>query len=158
MSRIKEKILSCINDAEHLYSQLILLVGESGTNKTNLIKSFAKEHDLVVINLNQKLSEKLIDLSPAQRSIKLSKLVNEILDKCTSKPIVLDNIEILFDQNLKQDPLRLLLGMSRNQVIIATWNGRFKNNRLTYAEIGHPEYLYYDKPDSLIMELNDLNT
>jgi len=65
--------------------------------------------------------------------------------------------EILFDQNLKQDPLRLLLGISRNQVIIATWNGSFINNRLTYAAIGHPEYVYYDKPDSLIVELNDVH-
>jgi hypothetical protein len=37
--------------------------------------------------------------------------------------VLLDNIELLFDVHLKQDPLRLLQGLSRNKTVVATWNG-----------------------------------
>ena len=64
--------------------------------------------------------------------------------------ILLDNIEILFDVALKQDPLRLLQGLSRNKTIIASWNGSIDKDSLTYAVPGHPEYRRYSSRDLLI--------
>ena len=37
--------------------------------------------------------------------------------------ILLDNMEVIFDVGLKQDPLRLLQGLSRNKTVVAAWNG-----------------------------------
>jgi len=67
--------------------------------------------------------------------------------------ILLDNLEILFDKDLKQDPLMLLQGASRNITIIASWNGLWTQRRLTFAIPGHPEYRIYDKIDAQIIEL-----
>jgi hypothetical protein len=69
-------------------------------------------------------------------------------------PVVLDNLEILFDKDLKQDPLRLLQGLSRNRAVVASWNGSMTSGRLLYAETGHPEYRSYNAVDALIVSMD----
>jgi len=64
--------------------------------------------------------------------------------------VLLDNIEILFDVSLKQDPLRLLQGLSRNKTIIATWNGSITKDHMTYAAPDHLEYRRYPMRDFLV--------
>jgi len=73
-------------------------------------------------------------------------------------PLVLDNLELLFDQDLKQDPLRLLQGLARNRTLLASWNGTFSIGRLGYAVPGHPEYLAYDAPEALIVTMDGTST
>ena len=69
-------------------------------------------------------------------------LLDEVVG--TDEPLVLlDNIEILFDTALKQDPLRLLQGVSRNRTIVAAWNGTLENGYLIYAAPEHPEHRRY---------------
>jgi hypothetical protein len=72
--------------------------------------------------------------------------------------VVLDNLEILFDKHLKQDPLRLLQGISRNRSVLASWNGTTAGGRLIYAETGHPEYRSYDLADTLIVGMDGTST
>jgi len=40
--------------------------------------------------------------------------------------VLLDNVEVLFDVSLKQDPLRLLQGLSRNKTVVAAWSGEIR--------------------------------
>jgi hypothetical protein len=67
---------------------------------------------------------------------------------------VLDNLEILFDKDLKQDPLRLLQCISRNRSVLASWNGTVSGSKLMYAETGHPEYRCYDLVDTLVVSMD----
>ena len=62
--------------------------------------------------------------------------------------VALDNIELLFDPALHQDPLVCLQGLSRNKTLIAAWGGNYVGGVLTYAEPGHPEYRRYERPDA----------
>ena len=64
--------------------------------------------------------------------------------------VLLDNIEILFDVHLKQDPLRLLQGLSRNKTVVAAWNGSIVDGHMTYAVPDHPEYRRYPIRDFLV--------
>ena len=57
--------------------------------------------------------------------------------------ILLDNIEVLFDVSLKQDPLRLLQGLSRNKTVVAAWSGSIDGEHMVYATPDHPEYRRY---------------
>lgn len=72
--------------------------------------------------------------------------------------MVLDNLEILFDKDLQQDPLRLLQSISRNRAVVASWNGSINSGRLLYAEPGHPEYRSYDTVDALIVSMDGTAT
>jgi len=69
-----------------------------------------------------------------------------------SDVVLLDNIEILFEVALKQDPLRLLQSISRNRTIVATWSGSIEDGHLVYAAPYHPEYRRYEVGDLLVVK------
>lgn len=148
-SVVHEKIKRLLLDAEAQYHRLVLLVGESGSGKTPLLHLLAEELDTSVINVNLALCTQLLALPPKQRALRLPMLLDEIISEQaiyetgSQSVIILDNLEILFDTGLQNDPLRLLQGISKNRTILASWNGRVEENHLLYAEIGHPEYRKY---------------
>lgn len=150
---IHDKINRSLQAAEGLYYRLVLLVGETGSGKTSVLRDVAEEFGTSVINVNLALSSELLELTAKQRSLRLPGILDQIADKAES-PVVLDNLEILFDKDLKQDPLRLLQGISRNRAVVASWNGTMTSGRLLYAETGHPEYRSYESEDALIVGMD----
>lgn len=154
---IHDKIKRSLQTAEGLYHRLVLLVGETGSGKTGVLQDVAEEFGTSVINVNLALSSELLELTVKQRSLRLPGILDQIADKAQS-PVVLDNLEILFDKDLKQDPLRLLQGISRNRAVVASWNGTMTSGKLLYAETGHPEYRSYDTVDALIVGMDSTAT
>lgn len=154
---IQDKIKDSLKAAEGLYYRLVLLVGETGSGKTGVLRDVAEEFGSSVINVNLALSSELLELTAKQRSLRLPEILYQIAGNAQS-PLVLDNIEILFDKDLKQDPLRLLQGISRNRAVVASWNGIMNSGRLLYAETGHPEYRSYDSVDALIVGMDGTAT
>lgn len=149
-----DEIKRSLQATEGLYFRLVLLVGETGSGKTGVLREVAEKFGSSVINVNLALSGKLLELTAKQRPVRLPRIFAHIADEAQS-PLVLDNLEILFDKNLKQDPLRLLQGISRNRAVVASWNGTMKSGRLFYAETGHPEYRSYDSVDALIVQMDN---
>lgn len=153
---IEEKVKQSLEAADYRYYRLVLLVGATGSGKTTILRNIADELDVPVINVNLELSSKLIELTAKQRTLSLPKLLDEIAERSNST-LVLDNLEIIFDKELKQDPLRLLQGVSRNRLVLASWNGTAAGKKLAYATPDHPEYLNYDH-DSLIVRMDGWTT
>jgi len=154
---IQEKLKQSLLVAEGLYYSLVLLVGEAGSGKTKVLRELAAEIGTEVININLLLSAELLGLSEKKRMLYLPEILDKIVDK-EQVLLVLDNIEILFDQRLKQDPLKLLQLMSRNRSVVAAWNGKIEQGRLIYAEPGHPEYRQYDGKELLFVGMNGTTT
>ena len=140
-----------------MYYRLVLLVGKTGSGKTGVLREVAKEFGTFVINVNLALSGELLELTAKQRSLRLPVILGQIAYKAQA-PVVLDNLEILFDKDLQQDPLRLLQSISRNRSVVASWNGIMNSGRLLYAETGHPEYRSYDAVDALIVGMDGTAT
>lgn len=150
---IDNKVIRSLEAAKELYHRLVLIVGKGGSGKTSVIQKVAKYHNAGLININMCLSEGLLELTEKQRQLKLP----DILAKAISGKgdiVFLDNIEILFGVELKQDPLRLLQYLSRNLTIAVSWNGTFEKGKLTYAEPGHQEYRIYDLTDTLVVSMS----
>jgi hypothetical protein len=154
---IHDKIKRSLQAGEGLYHRLVLLVGMTGSGKTGVLRDVAEEFGTSVINVNLALSCELLELTAKQRSLRLPGILEQIVTNAQS-PVVLDNLEILFDKDLKQDPLRLLQGISRNRAVVASWNGTMTSGRLLYAETGHPEYRSYDSVDALIVGMDGTAT
>ena len=154
---IHDKIKRSLQAAEGLYHRLVLLVGETGSGKTGILRDIANELGVDVININLALSTELLDLTVKQRTLRLPGILDQITEKALSI-VVLDNLEILFDKDLKQDPLRLLQGISRNHTVVAAWNGAISGGKLTYAEVGHPEYRSYDLADLTVVDMHGTPT
>lgn len=148
-----EKLDQAISASRDLYYRLTILVGESGSGMSDILRQAAKKHGVAVTNLNLELSQALLDLTPKQRVLRLPELLDQIAEQ-SSEPLVLDNLELIFDHNLKQDPLKLLKNISRNRAVVASWNGVLVDGRLTYAESGHPEYRSYETNDILTVTVN----
>jgi hypothetical protein len=154
---IHDKIIRSVQEASGLYHRLVLVVGEAGSGKTKALRDVANGFGTEIINVNLALSAALLELTVKQRSLRLSRILDEIVNKA-QPPVVLDNLEILFDKDLKQDPLRLLQGISRNRPVVASWNGSVVKDKLRYAEAGHPEYRSYDSVDAVIVSMDSMAT
>ena len=129
------------------YHRLALVVGPVGSGKTPLLKELCRRQDIPYLNANLALSQRLLDLTSTERPLRVRRLLADVIDEQPGDIIALDNIELLFDPALHQDPLPCLQGLSRNKTLIAAWGGTFVGNALTYAEPGHPEYRRYERPD-----------
>lgn len=147
-------IINLIPSAESSYNRLIIIATPIGGGKTELLQALSERFSVPVHNLNLSLSEKLRHLSPTERKTETITILRELIQSFYSSPILLDNIELLFTNSLKQDPLKLLQLLSRDRLIIAAWNGIIKDNQLIYAEYGHPEYRSYDASDLLFISKN----
>lgn len=155
--QLPKTIEAAMQEAAILYYRLVLLVGKSGSGKTAVLAEVAKALGQPVINLNLELSARLLALSPAERSAgKLLDILRQIVDTLDS-PILFDNIEILFDRSVHQDPLKLLQALSRNKTILAAWNGFIIDGRLQYAVPGHPEYRNYESIAAIVVDMGTHN-
>jgi hypothetical protein len=138
-----DKIEAEIGTLESAYHRLLLIVGRHETGKTRLVRALQEKLNLPMINLNLQVSKRLLDLTGRQRILNVPKILAELAHRDNCKPAIFDNTEILFDDNLKLDPLRLLQSISRNMTVVATWNGNVEKENLCYAEPSHPEYKRY---------------
>ena len=154
---VHDKVKRSLQAAAGLYHRLVLLVGEAGSGKTGVLREVAEEFGSSVVNVNLALSGELLALTARQRALRLPGIFSQIAEQAQA-PVVLDNLEILFDKTLQQDPLRLLQSISRNRIVVASWNGAMHSGRLLYAESGHPEYRSYDAVDTLIVGMDGFAT
>ncbi len=147
---LSDKIMRKVKQLDELYHRLMLVVAPSFTGKTTTLLDVVDRTGAPLINVNLELSRLMLDLTQRQRALQLPRLLREIVDKDEGKMTLLDNIELLFDVGLKQDPLRLLQGLSRNKTVVASWNGAIIDGFLTYAEPAHPEFNRYPVHDFMI--------
>lgn len=142
-----------IATAATLYHRLVLVVGLPRSGKTRLLQGTAASSAWPLINLNQRVSEHLLELTQRQRALRLPRIVGDVLSCAGSEIVLVDNIELLFSPDLQQDPLKLLQGAARNRTIVASWPGALSGRQLTYAEPGHPEYRRYPELDTLCLSM-----
>lgn len=137
------------------YYRLLLIAGRHGTGKTRLLKELSRQQNLPYLNLNLHLSQHLLDLTTKERPLRVRRILAQIIDGYLEPTLIVDNIELLFDPSLQQEPLALLQELSRNKSLIIAWGGGYdeKNQVLTYAEPGHPEYRRYERPEVIVVAM-----
>jgi hypothetical protein len=148
---LADRLIRKIDQAADLYHRLVILVAPAGAGKTAALRTVHERTAAPLVNVNLELSRQLLDLTSRQRSLQLPLLLANIATASAAEVTLLDNIEILFDITLKQDPLRLLQGISRNRTVVAAWNGSIKGDHLIYAAPGHTEYRRYPLQDYLVV-------
>lgn len=148
---LSETIIRSFRQAAELYHRLVILVASSGAGKTAVLREVHKRTGVPMLNLNLELSRRMLDLTERQRALQVPRLISEIVGAITEEVVLLDNIEVLFDVLLNQDPLRLLQGLSRKKTLVVAWNGRIEGKNLIYAAPSHPECKRYPAQDLLIV-------
>ena len=148
---LADRVIRRISQAAGLYHRLIILVAPAGTGKTAALQDVHERTAVPLVNVNLELSRRMLDLSERQRALQLPSIMAEVVSVSAAEVVLLDNIEVLFDVSLKQDPLRLLQGLSRNKTVVAAWSGFIDGEHMVYATPDHPEYKRYPLRDSLVV-------
>jgi len=148
-----ENLKHAIEQAEARYEKLVLLVGESGSGKTQLLRALVDASGCPLVNVNLRLSQKLLEIPRRKRPAKVATLFADLLDDEVGDPILLDDIELLFDESLKTNTLTLLRHHSKNRVVVVAWNGTFCDGTLTYAEPDHAEYVQEKNVEAIVLSI-----
>jgi hypothetical protein len=184
---LADSVIRGIDQATKQYHRLVFLVASAGSGKTAALRDVHERTGAPLINVNLELSRRMLDLTERQRAVQLPHILAEIVDASNAGlpalqndaarkagVVLLDNIEVLFDVALKQDPLRLLQGLSRNTTLVVAWSGEIRTEGqglgtksptpddsslitqssslyLVYATPDHPEYKRYPLRDILVV-------
>jgi len=161
---LADRVIRRIGQAAELYHRLVMLVAPAGAGKTAALQDVHERTAAPLVNVNLELSRRMLDLTERQRALQLPRLLAEIVSASATDllaprseaarqagVVLLDNIEVLFDVSLKQDPLRLLQGLSRNKTVVAAWSGSIDGKQMIYATPDHPEYRRYPLRDFLVV-------
>lgn len=152
MNRL-EDLRSAIQSASSAYHRLILLVAPAGSARSWIPRHVTQDEGWPILNLSLELARGLNELPVRARSRKVTEVAEAAVVGTGAAVVALDHIELVFDPSLQQDPLRLLQQLSRTRTILAAWPGTYEQERLSYAEPGHPEYRCYTKPDAQVLVL-----
>lgn len=141
--------------------RLLLITGGKGAGKTLCLHQIATQTDGAVVNLGLELSRRLLDLTTRERPLRVASLFRETVtgeERTGGPPILLDNIEVLFARELKQNALNLIRSLARDRVVVVAWPGAVEDGRLRYAAPGHPEHRTWPARDLAIRSLDPRST
>ena len=152
LNQLANQILQKIDEVQGLYYRLILVRDDATDDGMSSLQKVSRQTAFPIVNVNLGLSRSLLELTKRQRTLRASALMNQIISDVDGETVLLDNIQILFEPSLRQDPLRLLQGLARNKTIVVAWPGEVDDEQLTYAEQGHPEYRRYQTRDVVLID------
>lgn len=144
-----------IADTASLNSKLILLIGPPRSGKTALLAQLSERLKVQVLNVGLALGKDLLALPRTRRHLLVSELFKNLADAAASRgPLLVDNIELLFDRSLQFGPLDLLKAQARVRPVVAVWPGELRENRLSYAVSGHPEHQDHSPEGAVLFTVN----
>lgn len=138
--------------AQGQYHQLVFAAVEA--DSSDHWRSVAVALDGHYLNLNLELSQRLLDIPQRQWSHKAMGLIDAVVLSTDLRVTVLHRIEILFDPQLRLDPLKSLQQIARRHSLLVVWPGTYDGRYLTYAEPSHPEYCRYSAKELIIFPSN----
>lgn len=146
-----ERLIGEIGD---LNSKLVLLVGASRSGKTKLLRELGTKLNIEPINVGLELGRRLAATPINKRGFSAGELLREIADKeRTDDPLLLDNLELLFEKSLQINPLDLVKRLAHSKRVVAAWPGELRSDRLIYADMSHPEHRDYSRDGVVVLEI-----
>jgi hypothetical protein len=146
-----ERLIGEIGDFN---SKLVLLVGASRSGKTKLLRELGAKLNIEPLNVGMELGRRLAATPNNKREFSAGELLREIADKeRTDDPLLLDNLELLFEKGLQINPLDLVKRLAHSKRVVAVWPGELRGDRLIYADMSHPEHRDYSRDGVVVLEI-----
>ena len=148
------KLEQLIGEIGDLNSKLILLAGPSHSGKTKLLRELGSKLNIEPLNVGLELGRRLAATPNNKRGFSAGELLREIADKeRTEDPLLLDNLELLFEPGLQINPLDLVRRLAHSKRVVAIWPGELRGDRLVYADMSHPEHRDYSQDGVVVLEI-----
>lgn len=149
-----DKLERLLIDIGDINSKLILIVGSGPRGKTRLLRQLATKLTTEPLNVGLELGRRLTATPVNKRSFSAGELLRDIADKeNTEDPLLLDNLELLFEPSLRINPLELVRRLAHSKRIVAVWPGELRGDRLVYADMSHPEHRDYSRDGVVVLEI-----
>lgn len=143
-----------LEEVESTNTRLILIVGAGHCGKTRLLHALGEELNIAPLNVGLQLARRLSVMPVAQRALSTSEELRALTEqRAPDAPLLLDNLEVLFEPSLQVSPLDLLRKVAHSRRVIAVWPGDYREDRLTYAEVTHIEHRDDGRNGIVIFEL-----
>jgi hypothetical protein len=151
---VLEKLERLIGEIGDLNSKLVLLVGHGRSGKTSLLRELGSKVQSEPINVGLELGRRLAATPKNKRSFAAGELLREIADQEQAGDLLLlDNLELLFEKGLQINPLDLVKRLAHSKRVVAVWPGELLGDRLTYANMSHPEHRDYSRDGVVVLEI-----
>lgn len=145
------QMVSAIGD---LNRQLILLVAPRGGGKTQLLRELGAKLHCEPLNVSLLLGRRLAATPYDQRGFAVGALLREFADQeRTTGPLLLDNLEILFEPSLQINPIDIIKRLAHARPVVAVWPGTVWGDRLLYADRNHPEQRDFSRDGMVIYDM-----
>ena len=95
------------------------------------------------VSINKLMAEKLLQLKPSRRTMRIEKVFNEVIDSLPERTIIKD-IDVLFDPADRIYVFKMLTTACKRKKFDIIWSGKLDNNTLVYGEEGFPDYHKYE--------------
>ena len=148
------RLVPLIGEIGDFHTKLILLVGPSRSGKTQLLRQLSVKLNIEPLNVGMELGRRLAATPNNKRGFSAGELLREIADKeRTEDPLLLDNLELLFEPGLQINPLDLVRRLAHSKRVVAVWPGELRGDRLVYADMSHPEHRDYSRDGVVVLEI-----
>ena len=94
-------------------------------------------------SLNVPMARELQKVSPAMRTMRLAKCLENVISKLDDGTVIKD-IDVLFSPEYKVDVIKVLIDACRRKRFSVIWPGTYEDGKLYYAEEGYRDYKSYD--------------
>lgn len=151
---VLSKLTTALDATADLNTKLILLVGPSRSGKTQLLRQLGTKLNIEPLNVGLELGRRLAATPNSKRGFSAGELLREIADReRTEDPLLLDNLELLFEPSLQINPLDLVRRLAHSKRVVAVWPGELRGDRLVYADMSHPEHRDYSRDGVVVLEI-----
>ena len=133
--------------------QLTVAVSHSISNLQKATKQIVSEFQVPSFSLNKELSQLLIGKPKADYSRKIFDWISSITREIEKEPLLLTDIDILFEPSFELDPLAIFRQTSKNKKLLVIWLGNFSKNNLSYASPDHAHYRNWVNPGVEIIKV-----
>jgi hypothetical protein len=148
------KLERLVGEISDINCRLALLVGPSRSGKTQLLRQLSAKLNIEPLNVGLELGRRLAATPNNKRGFSAGELLREIADKeRTEDPLLLDNLELLFEPGLQINPLDLVRRLAHSKRVVAVWPGELRDDRLVYADMSHPEHRDYSRDGVVVLEI-----
>lgn len=148
------KLERLIGEIGDLNSKLVLLVGAGRSGKTKLLRELGAKLNIEPLNVGLELGRRLAATPNKKRGFSAGELLREIADKeRADDPLLLDNLELLFEKGLQINPLDLVKRLAHSKRVVAVWPGELRGDRLIYADMSHPEHRDYSRDGVVVLAI-----
>ena len=150
---MSDRLNHLVAEVRELNNKLVLIAGPSRSGKTQRLRQLAEDLHAQPINLGLELARVLAAVPRSDRGFSAGELLREIAAKDqTANPLLLDNLELLFEPSLQINPLEQIKRLAHAKPIVAVWPGELRGDRLVYADMSHPEHRDYSRDGIVVFE------